>query len=200
MEMRRGNLSTTSRLLCLALLGAASIADPAGAEGASWREFYSRAAGFRVEIPAQPRRRDSEDWTLAGKVVHHHYIVELPAARFDFERIDLPVLASFFYSSTRLLERAKDDYLEELDAIADSVEAIEVQGYPGLRLLFRHRAAGSAQEETRFILAGRHLYMVAAGPFLPEVRSSMVERVFSTFRICLDERPDRASADTADSE
>jgi hypothetical protein len=197
MEMRRGNLSTTSTLLCLALLGAASNADPAGAEGASWREFHSRAAGFRVEVPAEPLRRYSEDRTLAGKVVHHHYIVELPAARFDFERIDLPVLASFFYSPTRLLERAKDDYLEELDAVVESVEAIEVQGYPGLRLLFRHRAAGSAQEETRFILAGRYLYMVSAGPFLPEVRSSMVERVFSTFRICLDGPPACAPADAA---
>ena len=200
MEMKRGNLSTTSRLLCLALLGAASIADPARADGASWREFHSRAAGFRVEIPAEPRRRDSEDWTLAGKVVHRHYIVELPAARFDFERVDLPALASFFYSSTGLLERVKDDYLEELDAVSESVEPIEVQGYPGLRLLFRHRAAGSAQEETRFILAGRHLYMVAAGPFLPEVRSSMVERVFATFRICPDDLPAGASADAAGSE
>lgn len=198
--MKTVNLSTKLALFCLALLGAASTAEPVRADAAGWREFHSRSAGFRVEIPAEPRYRYSEDWTPAGKVIHHHYIVELPAARFDLERIDLPVLVSFFYSSEGLLERAKDGYLEELDAVAETVEAIAVQGYPGLRLLFRHRAPESAQDETRFILAGRHLYMVAAGPFLPEVRSPIVERVFSTFRIWLDESPASAAAGSADSE
>jgi hypothetical protein len=194
------NLSAKLALLGLALLGAASTAVPVRAAGAGWREFHSRSAGFRVELPAEPRYRYSEERTLVGKVLHHHYIVELPVARFDLERIDLPVLVRFFYSSERLLERAKDGYLEELDASAEAVESIELQGYPGLRLLFRHRGVEGAQGETRFILAGRYLYMVAAGPFLPEVRATIVERVFSTFRIWLDESPASASAGTADSE
>jgi hypothetical protein len=198
--VRTLNLSRRSALLCLALLGAASTAAPLRADGTGWREFHSRSAGFRVELPAEPSYRYSEDRTLVGKVLHHHYIVELPVARFDLERIDLPVLARFFYSSERLLERAKDGYLEELDAIAEAVESIELQGYPGLRLLFRHRAAEGAQGETRFILAGRYLYMVAAGPFLPEVRSTIVERVFSTFRIWLDESSASGFAGTGDSE
>jgi hypothetical protein len=170
----------------VALLGAASISVAVRADDSGWREFRSRPAGFLVELPAEPRYEYSEDRTFAGKVAHHHYIVEHPAARFDLERLDLPALAVFFLSSRRLLERAKNGYVEELDAIVDSAEATEVQGHPALRLLFRHRGAGSLQEETRFVLAGRHLYIVGAGPFLPEVRSTMVERVFSSFRVCLD--------------
>ena len=163
------------------------IAFAARADDSGWREFHSRAAGFRVEVPAEPQLHYSEDRTLAGKVDHHHYIIEHPAARFDLERLDLPAAALFFFSTRRLLERAKNGYIEELDPIVDSAEAIEVQGHPGIRLLSRQRAAGSVQEETWFILAGRHLYLVAAGPFLPEVRSEMVDRVFSSFRICLEE-------------
>jgi hypothetical protein len=186
--------------LWVALLGAALIALAVRADDLGWREFHSRSAGFLVEIPAEPRHRYSEDRTLAGKVAHHHYVVEHPEARFDIERLDLPALAVFFFSSRRLLERAKNGYVEELDAVVESTEAIEVQGHPGLHLLFRHRAAGSAQEETRFVLAGRHLYLLAAGPFLPEVRSTMVERVFSSFRICLDEFPPCESVEAANSD
>jgi hypothetical protein len=163
------------------------MASSARADDPVWREFHSRSAGFRAEVPAEPRLQYDEEMTLAGKVVHRHYIIEHPDARFDLERHDLPSVAVFLLSSKRLLERSKDQYVERLDLIVDSAEAIEVQGHPGLRLRFRHRAAGSVQEETRFILAGRHLYMVAAGPFLPEVRSTMVARVFSSFRICLEE-------------
>ena len=198
--MGRGNFFTSSRAQWVALLGAASIAVASRADDSSWREFHSRSAGFLVEVPAEPRYRYSEDRTLAGKLVHHHYVVEHPAAHFDLERLDLPALAVFFFSSRRLLERAKNGYVEELDAIVESTEAIEVQGHPGLRLLFRHRAAGSAQEETWFILAGRHLYLLGAGPFLPEARSTMVERVFSSFRICLDEPSPCESAEAADSD
>ena len=182
------------------LLGALLIAFAARADDSGWREFHSRAAGFRVEVPAEPQLHYSEDRTFAGKVVHHHYIVEHPAARFDLERLDLPAAAVFLLSARRLLERAKDGYVEEVGAIVDSAEEIEVQGHPGTRLLFRQRAAGSVQEETRFILAGRHLYMVAARPFLPEVRSEMVDRVFSSFRICLEEGPPCDPAAMADSD
>jgi hypothetical protein len=176
------------------------IAFAARADDAGWREFHSRAAGFRVEVPAEPQLHYSEDRTFAGKVVHHHYIIEHPAARFDLERLDLPAVAVFFLSSRRLLERAKNGYVEELDAIVDSAEEIEVQGHPGIRLLFRQRAAGSAQGETWFILAGRHLYMVAAGPLLPGVRSEVVDRVFSSFRICLEGESSCDPAAMADSD
>jgi len=166
------------------LLGALLIAFVARAVDADWREFHSRAAGFRVEVPAEPQLHYSEDRTFAG----------------DLERLDLPAAAVFFLSARRLLERVKNGYVEELDAIIDSVEEIEVQGHPGIRLLSRQRVAGSAQEETWFILAGRRLYMVAAGPFLPEVRSTMVERVFSSFRICLEEGSPCDPAAMADSD
>ena len=162
------------------------MASSARADDPVWREFHSRSAGFRVEVPAEPRLRYEEEMTLGGKVIHRHYIIEHPDARFDLERHDLPPVAVFFLSSRRLLERSKNQYVEKLDVIVDSAAEIELQGHPGLRLRFRHRAAGSVQEETWLILAGRHLYMVAAGPFLPEVRSTMVERVFSSFRICLE--------------
>jgi hypothetical protein len=184
----------------MTLLGAALIAVAARADDSGWREFHSRAGGFLVEVPAEPRYLYSEDWTLAGKVIHHHYVVEHPAARFDLERLDLPAAAVFFFSSRRLLERAKNGYIEELDAIVESTEAIEVQGYPGLRLLFRHRGGGGERGETWFVLVGRHLYMLGAGPFLPEARSTMVERVFSSFRICLDEHSPCEAAEATDSD
>ena len=55
------------------------------------------------------------------------------------------------------------------------------------------------QGETWFILAGRHLYMVEGTPLLPEARSTMVERVLSSFRICLDESSPCDPAETVDS-
>ena len=122
-----------------------------------------------------------------GKLLHYRYTVEHPAAYFDLERFDLPAIAVFLLSSRQLLERAKNGYVENLQIIVDSVEEIELQGHPGLRLLLRRREAGSLQGETRFILAGRHLYMAEGIPLIPEARSSMVERVLSSFRICLDE-------------
>jgi hypothetical protein len=163
------------------------MASSAGADQPVWRELYSRSAGFRAEVPAEPRFEIEDERTLVGKVVHHHYIVEHSDARFDLERLDLPTLATAFFSPKRLLERSKQGYVEELDVLVDSVSEIELQGHPGLRLLFRHRAG--ARGETWFVLAGRHLYMVAAGPYRPEARATTVERVFSSFRICLEGEP-----------
>jgi len=187
-------------LLRVAVLGALLVAASAGAEEPIWREFHSRSTGFLAEVPAEPRFESGEELTLAGRVLHHHYIVEHPDARFDLERLDLPAIAVFLFSARRLLERSKDGYVEELDLLVDRVEEIEVQGHPGLRLLFRHRAAGGGQGETWFILAGRHLYMVAAGPYRPEVRATMVERVFSSFRICLEGEPACEPAAEVDSD
>lgn len=165
------------------------MASSAGADQPVWRELHSRSAGFRAEVPAEPRLEVEDERTLVGKVVRHHYIVEHPDARFDLERLDLPALATAFFSSKRLLERSMEGYVEELDVLVDSVSEIELQGHPGLRLLFRHRAGSGGRGETWFVLAGRHLYMVAAGPYRPEVRATMVERVFSSFRICLGGEP-----------
>jgi hypothetical protein len=185
--MKRSTPITWRDPLWVALLGALSIAFAVRADDSGWREFHSESAGFRAELPAEPQLQYSEDLTLAGKVLHYRYSVEHPAAHFDLERFELPTVAVFLLSSRRLLERAKEGYVEELEVIVDGAEEIEVQGHPGLRLLIRHRAVGSVQGETWFILAGRHLYMVEGIPLLPEARSTMVERVFSSFRICLEE-------------
>jgi hypothetical protein len=198
--MNRNTPLSCSNPLWVALLGALLISFAVRAEDGGWRQFYSPSAGFRAEVPAEPQLRYSEDLTLAGKVLHHRYIIDHPAAHFDLERFDLPALAVFLLSSRRLLERAKKGYVEEHEWIVESAEEIEVQGHPGLRLLFRHHAAGSEQGETWFILVGRYLYMVEGIPLLPEARSTMVERVFSSFRICLDESSPCDPAETADSD
>jgi hypothetical protein len=177
---------TQSSVFRVTLLGVLLTAASAAADGSVWRELRSDSAGFRVEVPAEPRVEFDRELTLVGRVAHHHYIVEHPDARFDLERIDLPAIVALFYSSKGLLERSRDGYVEELDVVVERTEEIEVQGHPGLRLLFRRGAGESERGETWFILAGRHLYMVAAGPYRPEVRDTMVERVFSSFRICLE--------------
>ncbi len=187
----------TSRI---ALLGALLLAFAARADDTGWREFYSPSAGFRAEVPAQPEFQCSQERTLVGKLLHYRYIVEHPAAHFDLERFDLPAVAVFLLSSRQLLERAKNGYVENLEIIVDGTEEIELQGHPGLRLLLRRRAAGSLQGETRFVLAGRHLYMVEGIPLLPEARSTMVERVFSSFRIHLDELSPCDPAEAVDSD
>jgi hypothetical protein len=197
--MKRSAAFTWPRPLWVALLGALSIASAVRADDSGWREFHSQSAGFRAELPAEPQFQYSEDLTLAGRMLHHRYIVEHPAAHFDLERFDLPAVAVFLLPSRRLLERAKDGYVEELEIIVDAVEEIEVQGHPGIRLLIRRRAAGSVQGETWFILAGRHLYMVEGIPWLPEARSTIVERVFSSFRICLDDSSPCDPAEAVDS-
>jgi len=186
----------------VALLGALSIAVPVHAEDTDtgWREFYSPSAGFRAEIPAEPEFRCSQERTLVGKLLHYRYIVEHPAAHFDLERFDMPAVAAFLLSSKQLLERAKKGYVDKLGLFVDSTQEIELQGYPGLRLLLRRRGAGSLQGETRFILAGRHLFMVEGIPLRSEARSTMVERVFSSFRIDLDELAPCDPAETVDSD
>ena len=184
----------------IALLGALLIAFVARADDTEWREFYSPSDGFRAEIPAEPEFRCSEERTLVGKLLHYRYIVEHPAAHFDLERFDMPAVAAFLLSSRQLLERAKKGYVDKLQLFVDSTEEIELQGYPGLRLLLRRRGAGSLQGETRFILAGRHLFMVEGIPLHPEARSTMVERVFSSFRIDLDELSPCDPAETVASE
>ncbi len=190
-------LRDTSRI---ALLGALLIAFVARADDTDWREFYSPSAGFRAEIPAEPEFRCSEERTLVGKLLHYRYIVEHPAAHFDLERFDMPAVAVFLLSSKQLLERAKKGYVDKLELFVDSTQEIELQGYPGLRLLLRRRGVGSLQGETRFILAGRHLFMVEGIPLRSEARSTMVERVFSSFRIDLDELAPCDPAETVDSD
>jgi hypothetical protein len=185
--MRREKRFRSFGPLWVALLGALLLVSVARADDTGWREFHSPSAGFRAEIPAEPEFQCSEERTLVGKLLHYRYIVEHPAAHFDLERFDIPAIAVILLSSRQLLERAKKGYVENLDIIVDSAEEIEVQGYPGLRLLLRRRAPESVQGETWFVLAGRHLFMVEGIPLLPEARSTMVERVFSSFRIGLDE-------------
>lgn len=187
-------------LLWTALFAASLIALPVGADETGWREFHSQSAGFRAEVPAEPRFQYSEDWTFAGKLLHYRYIVEHPAAHFDLERFDLPAVAALLLSSRRLLERAKEEYVEALEIVVESAEEIEFEGHPGLRLLFRRRAGGSLQGETRFVLVGRHLFMVEGIPLLPEARSTIVERVFASFRICLDELSPCNVTETVDSD
>lgn len=184
----------------VALLGALLSAFVARADDTGWRELYSPEAGFRAEVPAAPEFRYGEKRTFAGKLRHYRYTVEHPAAHFDLERFDLPAVAVLLLSSRRLLERAKEGYVEDLEITLDRTEEIEFQGHPGLRLLFRRRGPESLQGETRFILAGRHLYMVEGIPLLPEARSTMVERVFFSFRICLDEPSPCDPAEMVDSD
>jgi len=198
--MRRERSSRSSGPLWVVLLGAWLIALPVRADDTGWREFHSPSAGFRAEVPAEPEFQCSQEGTLVGKLLHYRYIVEHPAAHFDLERFDLPAVAVFLLSARQLLERAKRGYVENLEIIVDGTEEIELQGHPGLRLLLRRRAAGSLQGETRFVLAGRHLYMVEGIPLLPEARSTMVERVLSSFRISLDELSPCDPAETVDSD
>jgi hypothetical protein len=185
--MTRATAFRSTGPLWVALLLASSIALPLSADDTDWRDFYSPSARFRAEVPGEPEFRHGEERTIVGKLLHYRYTVEHPAAYFDLERFDLPAIAVCLLSSKQLLERAKNGYVENLQIIVDLVEEIELQGHPGLRLLIRRRTPGSLQGETRFILAGRHLYMVEGIPLIPEARSSMVERVLSSFRICLDE-------------
>jgi hypothetical protein len=184
--------AATVLLFGTVILAPLASADPPGGPS-GWRTVQSHEVGFQIDLPGEPLYQFSEQWSLLGTVRHHAFVLDLPQARFDVERHDLPALATLALSSRRLLDRARDDLLDDLVAMLHREEDLSLQGYPGRRLLY-HRSGVAREEETRMVRAGRHLYIVSAEPYTDVAREE-AERVFRTFRICPEEGTDTPTAD-----
>lgn len=165
----------------------AAFADPQAPNLLAWRTFNSENAGLQIDLPGEPRSEFEEDTSLFGTVAHHSFVLEMPDVRLDIERHDLPSLATFFLSSKRLLDRARDDLLGDLAGVLHGEADLTLQGYPGRRLRYRRTGVGH-DEETRLVLAGSHLYIVSAEPTRGDA-SAIIRRFFDTFRICSEEAP-----------
>jgi len=171
-------------VLAATVLGLLLSSAPAtAADEFVWRTFGSADVGFRVELPDTPDYEHASELTLAGRVQHHHHQVDLPGVRIDIERHDLPAVALVFFSPDSILDRAARDLVSDLGASLRCEEKIELQGQPGRRLCFE-LGLPPHPEESRLFLLGRHLYIVAAGPYESTYRESVVNRFFESFRLC----------------
>jgi len=180
----------------LALLLFSAVTGEALGEAPDWQTFRPEAGGFEVEMHGDPQHRRREERTLVGRVVHEYYWVERSGAKLDIERHDLPRLATVFLSTERLLDRVRDDLLEDVGAEATFEEAISLQGYPGRRVVYERGEPEPSPEESRFYLVGSTLFVVATGAYLPETRGPIVDRFFASFRI-IDGAADAEPADEA---
>jgi len=160
----------------------ASSAD-SSADELEWRSFHSPEASFRVDVPSEVTHDLDEHWSIAGKVTAHRYAIRHPGARLDVERHVIPRVATAFLSANRLLDLARDGLVKDLGVEPDAEEEIALQGYPGRRLLYQ-RPDVPGPEESRLYLAKHYLYLVSAGPWDPELRTTVVDHFFDSLVIC----------------
>jgi hypothetical protein len=169
------------QIAAVALLIASFVGDARGEEP-DWQLLRPEMGGFQVAMHGEPQYRRHEERTLAGRVVHEYYWVEHSGAKLDVERHELPRLATVFFSTDRLLDRVRDDLLEDVGAEATLEETISLQGYPGRRVVYERGEPVSSPEESRIYLVGNTLFVVATGAYLPETREPIVDRFFASFR------------------
>jgi len=165
-------------LACTSLLAVTASSDES-----RWQLFRPVDGGFEVEFLGEPEHRFREEGSILGRVLHRHYWVDRAGARLDVERHDLPRIATFLFSTNRLLDRVRHDLMKDLGTDIESEEGISLQGYPGRRVLYSRGEPTPLPEETRFYLAGSTLFVVAAGVYAPRAREPIVDRFFASFRI-----------------
>lgn len=173
---------TRGVLLWVALL-ASLAAGPARADELAWRLFRPDGAGFEVELPGPPEHRQNDERSLLGRVKHEYYWVERAGAKLDIERHELPRLATRILSNDRLLDRIQADLMQDLGTEPTLEQRVELQGFPGRRVLYARGDPVPLPEETRLYLVGNTLFVVATGAYPPETRQPIVDRFFASFRL-----------------
>jgi hypothetical protein len=153
----------------------------------NWQLIRSEDAGLEVEVPFEASYEMTRRWTIAGRLERHHYQVLHPRAGFDVERIEMPGIAVYLLSADSLLDRVRDDLMQDLEGVLDEEERLEILGQPARRLHFRRPDAHPHLEESLIVLVDHYLYIVTAGPYEPSDRSELVDRFFASFRFCIDE-------------
>lgn len=171
------------RALGRALAAVTLAMGPAHADEPEWRTFRVEGGGFEVEIHGAPEHLRRREGTLLGRVTHDYYWVDRAGARLEIERHELPSLAPTFLSDEALLDRAQAGLIEQVGVAPTIEEPLELQGYPGRRVVYYRGEPEPSPEETRFYLVGRILFLVATGAYQPETREPIVDRFFDSFRI-----------------
>ena len=135
--------------------------------------FTSEEGRFTVTLPPgypQPERRGE---------IYQSIIADRGGCIMLFR--DLPPSSVRGMTSRQILERAQQQLPDRLRGDVETIEEINVQGHPGIRILASRGAMGGRFD---LILAGSRLYEVAfAAPRKEERDTPEVRAYFDSFRI-----------------
>lgn len=149
---------------------------------APWQDFHSDAEGFSVALPGSPELISNTTKTFLGPVKETAYRVRNRLGEFAVELHELPSLSALFAPARLVIGKARDNLLESRSAEQLSFNMVQGGDYPQGILTFRSADTKFELEEIHLVLAGKRLYVLAAGLLKGSERPSM-ERFFNSFRV-----------------
>ena len=102
----------------------------------SWRSFESKAAEFRVLLPAEPTVTSDSRRMWFGRIRNSRFRTRGEKFEFTVERHDIPGVAKLFVGSASILEKAKKGLLDDAAGRLISSAAVSRQGFPGRRFTY----------------------------------------------------------------
>lgn len=174
-NVARALLGTLLALLLFSSIGTA-------AEQA-WIEIAPNGEPWKLEMPAEPKRREAQDDTIVGTVDRVTFYFEQDGRSYNANRIDLPTIATMFMSDNALLDEVRDGLLEADHATEKSYEDIEKDGHTGKRLVYakKDETGPRVARAEFFVVDDQVLNFVAAVP--DGAPTDLVERFFESIEL-----------------
>lgn len=171
---QRGSLAT--RLWAVFLLLA--LVSPAAASE-DWRRFDSEQGRFSVDFPTAPVEREKRRRFPIASFVSHVYTAVVGKDAFGVNHTDLPGLALFFASTSKILDSTRKGFLEDANASQVSFEETLLGDRKARELVYDIPAQNGRpplRGRAAMFLEGKRLYV-----FWAEVTASRAERDLKRF-------------------
>ncbi len=150
-----------------------------------WRAIDKTAAGFKLEMPGEPKQSVVEATTDSGDPEPVSMLMVKPDAQSAFAIAwaeKPPVARVNDLLADKTLDQARDGAMARTQSTLISETRSTPQGYPGREVMSRNVGGGIL--DTRFIYAGTRLYMlIATSPSESARREDAIQRFFNSFAI-----------------
>ena len=123
----------TRQPLAIGLLGCLLVSGVGRASASgpeAWQRFRSDRGNFSVELPSPPEERQKKRWFPVHSFVSHVYTSSVGEDAFGVNHTDLPRLALFFASQSKIFSSTRDGFLEDSFATETSFAKTERDGQP----------------------------------------------------------------------
>jgi hypothetical protein len=147
-----------------------------------WQKLKADSEGFSVALPGAPELITKTTKTLLGPVNETAYRVRNRLGEFSVELHELPGISALLAPARLVISRARDSLLADRAAEQLTFEMVQGEDYPRGIVTYRSADTKFEVEEIHLVLAGKRLFVLAAGLLRGSERPSM-ERFFDSFRV-----------------
>lgn len=135
------------------------ILSACGQKTADWRDFNSTDGKFSVRMPGDPKEETNTIETDSGEITIHLFGVPIGNSDYIVAYSDYPEELVNSKGSTGILESARDGAIGNTKGKLISGEPVELNGFPGLKLVVES-PDGTGIAQAMIFLVGNRLYQV----------------------------------------